>query len=67
MEKLLSDNKASRWAVLLIVSLTMLFGYFLNDAMAPLMTALQGQYGWTAGDYGFFNSSYSWQIGRAHV
>ena len=60
MEKLLSDNKASRWAVLLIVSLTMLFGYFLNDAMAPLMTALQGQYGWTAGDYGFFNSSYSW-------
>ena len=60
MEILLSDNKASRWAVLLIVSLTMLFGYFLNDAMAPLMTALQGQYGWTAGDYGFFNSSYSW-------
>ena len=60
MRKLLSDNKASRWAVLLIVSLTMLFGYFLNDAMAPLMTALQSQYGWTAGDYGFFNSSYSW-------
>ena len=59
-EKLISDNRGSRWAVLLIVSLTMLFGYFLNDAMAPLMTALQSQYGWTAGDYGFFNSSYSW-------
>ena len=59
-EKLISGNRGSRWAVLLIVSLTMLFGYFLNDAMAPLMTALQSQYGWTAGDYGFFNSSYSW-------
>lgn len=56
----LSDNKAIRWAVLLIVSLTMMFGYFLNDAMAPLMTALQSDMGWTASDYGFFNSSYSW-------
>lgn len=57
---LLSDNKGIRWAVLLIVSLTMMFGYFLNDAMAPLMTALQSDMGWTASDYGFFNSSYSW-------
>lgn len=61
MEKtLLSDNRAIRWTVLLIVSLTMMFGYFLNDAMAPLMTALQSDMGWTASDYGFFNSSYSW-------
>lgn len=58
--KLLSDNRGMRWAVLLIVSLTMMFGYFLNDAMAPLMTALQSDMGWTASDYGFFNSSYSW-------
>ena len=49
-----------RWAVLLIVSLTMMFGYYLNDAMAPLMTALQSDMGWTASDYGFFNSAYSW-------
>ena len=58
--KLLSDNRGIRWGVLLIVSLTMMFGYFLNDAMAPLMTALQSDMGWTASDYGFFNSSYSW-------
>lgn len=57
---LLSDKRSARWAVLLIVSLTMLFGYFLNDAMAPLMTVLQSDMGWTASDYGFFNSSYSW-------
>ncbi|MBO4590788.1 MAG: MFS transporter [Bacteroidaceae bacterium] len=60
MSPLLSDKRSARWAVLLIVSLTMLFGYFLNDAMAPLMTVLQSDMGWTAGDYGFFNSSYSW-------
>lgn len=60
MTKLLSDNRSARWAVLLIVSLTMMVGYFLNDAMAPLMTVLQSDMGWTAGDFGFFNSSYSW-------
>lgn len=57
---ILSDRRSTRWAVLLIVSLTMLFGYFLNDALAPLMTVLQSSMGWTAADYGFFNSSYSW-------
>lgn len=57
---LLSANHTARWTVLLIVSLTMLFGYFLNDAMSPLMTVLQSDMGWTASDYGFFNSSYSW-------
>ena len=60
MVSLLSDKRSARWAVLLIVSLTMLFGYYLNDAMAPLMTVLQSDMGWTAADYGFFNSSYSW-------
>ena len=64
INKTLRDSKAARWTALIIVSFTMMWGYFLTDAMSPLMDMLgisieQGGMGWSAGDFGFFNFAYS--------
>lgn len=32
----LSVSKSARWTALLIVSITMMFGYFFTDVMSPL-------------------------------
>ena len=40
IQKRLSDSKAARWTALLIVSFTMMCGYFLTDVMAPLENLL---------------------------
>jgi hypothetical protein len=42
----LSDSKSARWTALLIVSITMMFGYFFTDVMSPLeplLTAAKDQ------------------------
>lgn len=36
LQKKLSDSGLARWTALIIVSLTMMFGYFITDIMAPL-------------------------------
>lgn len=64
IKQTLRDSKAARWTALIIVSFTMMWGYFLTDAMSPLMDMLgisteQGGMGWSAGDFGFFNFAYS--------
>lgn len=59
------DSKIARWVALVFVSFTMLCGYFLTDAMSPLMDLLgisieQGGMGWSASDFGSFNWAYMW-------
>lgn len=61
--KKLSDSAAMRWLALVIVSATMMFGYFFTDVMSPLEPLLtaakeQGGLGWTSDEYGFFSGSY---------
>ena len=66
----LSDSPAMRWTALVIVSVTMMFGYFFTDVMSPLeplLTATRGsedglalgrnpsEYGWFSGAYGLMN------------
>jgi MFS family permease len=58
--KLLSESKAARWVALIIVSFTMMWGYFLTDALSPLMTMLEEQMGWTSLEFGQFNWAYCW-------
>ena len=60
IQKSLRDSKTARWAALLIVSITMMFGYFLTDILAPLKGLLEGQIGWSSNDFGTFNSAYGW-------
>ena len=64
IQKTLRDSKAARWLALIIVSFTMMWGYFLTDAISPLMDMLgistkEGGMGWSAQDFGMFNWSYS--------
>lgn len=63
IRKKLSDSRGARWTALLIVSFTMMAGYFLTDVMSPLEDMLetslpQGGLGWTSNEYGFYSGSY---------
>lgn len=60
----LNDSASARWAALIIVSFTMMMGYYVTDLLSPLESILtspvaQGGLGWSADDYGFFSGSYS--------
>ena len=65
MEKL-SNSPAARWTALTIVSVTMMFGYFFTDVMAPLETLLTTSrgsedglgLGWSSEEYGWFTGAY---------
>lgn len=64
----LSVSKSARWTALLIVSITMMFGYFFTDVMSPLeplLTAAKGAenglgLGWNSDEYGFFSGAYGY-------
>lgn len=56
----LNSSKAARWTVLIVVAFTMFCGYFITDVMAPLMDLLKDELGWTATEFGLFNSAYGW-------
>ena len=58
--KKISESKGARWAALIIVSFTMMWGYFLTDALSPLMTMPEEQMGWTSLEFGQFNWAYCW-------
>lgn len=60
IKKSLRESKAARWTALIIVSFTMLCGYYLADVMAPLKGLLESQLTWTGDQYGFFTSAYGW-------
>lgn len=60
LRKKLNDSAVARWSVLAIVSLTMMCGYFLTDAMSPLMTMLEEEMSWTSKEFGIFNWAYCW-------
>lgn len=56
----ISESKTARWFVLLLVSLTLMCGYFLADVVAPLQELLGEIFGWSETEYGMFNSGYGW-------
>ncbi len=56
------ESQWLKWIVLLLTSITLVSSYFLMEAMAPLMTVLEKQMGWTATEFGILHWSYSWFI-----
>ena len=67
IQQKLSDSKSARWTALLIVSFTMMFGYFFTDVMSPLeplLTAAKEDgglgVGWSSDEYGFFSGAYGY-------
>lgn len=57
IQRKLSDSALARWTALIIVALTMMFGYFITDVLSPLEDMLV-KGGWTSSEYGFFAGSY---------
>lgn len=60
LRKTMADSAFARWSILVAVSLTMMCGYFLTDAVAPLKTILESTMNWNSVDFGVFNSGYGW-------
>ena len=67
IQQKLSDSASARWTALLIVSVTMMFGYFFTDVMSPLeplLTAAKEDgglgLGWSSDEYGFFSGAYGY-------
>lgn len=67
IQQKLSESKSARWTALVIVSVTMMFGYFFTDVMSPLeplLTAAKADgglgLGWTSDEYGFFSGAYGY-------
>ena len=60
VRKSLRDSKLARWTALLIVSFTMMCGYFVADIMSPLKPMLERELQWSSTDYGFFTGAYAW-------
>ena len=60
IQKKISDNATTRWVALIIVSMTMMCGYFLTDVMSPLESLLNSDFGWKSSEFGDYAGSYSW-------
>ncbi len=60
LQQTMASSPLARWGVLVLVSLTMMFGYFLTDALGPLKSLLEENMSWSSTDFGFFNSGYGW-------
>ncbi len=56
----LSTSKSARWIALVIVSFSMLCGYFISDVMSPLKPLLEQELLWSSTEFGIFNSAYGW-------
>ncbi len=62
LKKSLRDSKTARWIALLLVSFSLLTGYYFADVLSPLKTMLieNGNLGWTNEGFGLYTGAYSW-------
>lgn len=65
IRKKINESAAARWTAMILVSLTMVTGYFLTDIMSPLESLVckdvtDGGLGWSSAEYGFFSGAYGY-------
>ncbi len=62
LQQTLRKSPVARWIALLLVSLSLLTGYFFADVMSPLKTMLveNSKLGWDNEGYGWYTGAYSW-------
>jgi MFS family permease len=60
LQRSLRESAVARWTSLLIVSFTMLCGYYVADIMSPLKPMIEQQLHWTSAEYGLFTGAYAW-------
>ncbi len=53
----LNDSRWVRWTALVLVALTMFFGYMFVDVLSPLQTLLQDSKGWSSTVFGIYGGS----------
>lgn len=56
-QKTIRDNAFVRWAVLFMISFTMLFAYMFVDVLSPLKTQLDQHMGWSSSVFGTYAGS----------
>lgn len=57
IKKKLNDSPVARWSALILISLTMFFGYMFVDVLSPLQTMLEKDLLWTPEVFGMYGSS----------
>lgn len=57
IQKKLNDYAWARWTALILIALTMFFGYMFVDVMSPLQSMIEAQRGWTADIFGTYAAS----------
>jgi MFS family permease len=60
MKKLINDSPATRWGIMVLVSIAMATNYYFYDALSPLKDLMHTKLGFSSSDYGLFMGSYSW-------
>lgn len=57
IQRKLNDSAWVRWTALILIALTMFFGYMFVDMMSPLQSMIEAQRGWTPDVFGMYGSS----------
>ncbi len=57
LAKSMRDNPWMRWGALVLLSLTMFFGYMFVDVLSPIKSQLEGAIGWSDTTFGFYAGS----------
>lgn len=55
--KFINDNPAARWAVLILVAMTMFFAYMFVDVMSPLKSLVESDLHWNSNVFGTYAAS----------
>jgi MFS family permease len=59
IKKSLRDSLLTRWGMLLLVGFVLAANYYFYDALSPLKSTLEKEFGFTSTDFGLFVSVYS--------
>ncbi len=57
IRKKLNDSPLARWSALVLIALTMFFGYMFVDVLSPLSSMLETSLGWSPEVYGIYSGS----------
>ena len=57
IQKKLNDSAFARWTALILVALTMFFGYMFVDVLSPLQNMLESTRGWSPTIFGLYGGS----------
>ena len=57
LQQYLNDKTWARWTALALIASMMFFAYMFVDALAPIKSLLEPQFGWNSASYGTYRAS----------